>query len=223
MHELFQECQRGNILIGTFRLDKDVRFKRSKAIIKYSTAAVVQKEYVFTAHPPSHTQTHTQPPSLTSPFHFICLFLARGEKVNLISIRLNCGGQHYQFKRPGDLTAPTPRWLITSQLWWAILSPLSLTLVKRQWWKGHWLGATHDKCCPYYWSHWKTGPGNIRLQQANHTLCIPRGQKRLARYKPLFTLQWVIERYSATRLCDVSLTHAFPLFTLTSLVPFLQG
>ena len=76
---------------------------------------------------------------------------------------------------------------------------------------GGWLGATHDKCCPYYWSRWKTGPGNIRLQQANHTLCIPRGQKRLARYKPLFTLQRVIEKYSRARLvCDVSLNRIFP-------------
>ena len=147
MCELFQECRRGNILIGTLRLDKDVRFKRSEVIIKYTNGRCCSKNiYIYCS--PSHTHTHphthsqTQPPALAFPFHFICLFLARGEKENLISIRLNCGGQHYQFKRPGDLTAPTPRWLITSQLWWAILFPLSLTLVKRRrWWWWWWWGA----------------------------------------------------------------------------------
>lgn len=116
--ELFQECRRGNVLIGTLRLDKDVRFKRSKAIIKYTTGRCCSKN-IFAASPdPNHT-----------PFLFFPLYLAlscQRWKENLISIRLNCGGQHYQFKRPGDLTASTPWWLITSQLWWAPLSPLSL-------------------------------------------------------------------------------------------------
>lgn len=77
-------------------------------------ATVVQK-YICCL-PPS-------PPFLL--FFFSTLsFSCQRWKENLISIRLNCGGQHYQFKRPGDLTAPTPWWLITSQLWWALLSPL---------------------------------------------------------------------------------------------------
>lgn len=163
MRELFQECRRGNILIGTLRLDKDVGFKRSKVIIKYTTACCCSKKYIYSStHPPS-THTHKSHTHAISHFSFP-LYLSpscQRWKENLISIRLNCGGQHYQFKRPGDLTAPTPPWLITSQLWWAILAPLSLTLVRRRWW--WWLGAMHDKCGPYYWSHWKRGPVNIRL------------------------------------------------------------
>lgn len=165
---------------GTLRLDKDVRFKRSKVIIKYTTGRCCWKKniYCFThqTHSHSHTRKHTHLPTISQfSFPLYLSLSCQRWKENLISIRLNCGGQHYQFKRPGDLTAPTPRWLITSQPWWAILSSLSFTLVKRRWW----LGATHDKCCPYYWSHWKRGPGNIRLQPANHTLSIPEGQKIL--------------------------------------------
>lgn len=120
MCELFQECRRGNVLIGTLRLDKDVRFKRSKVIIKYTTGRCCSKD-IFAASPPQVPHEPRFPP------YFIWFFLARGgKKENLISIRLNCAGQHYQFKRPGDLTVPTPWWLITSQLWWALLSPLSL-------------------------------------------------------------------------------------------------
>lgn len=52
MCELFQECRRGNVLIGTLRLDKDVRFKRSKAIIKYTTGSCCSKN-IFAATPPS--------------------------------------------------------------------------------------------------------------------------------------------------------------------------
>lgn len=52
MCELFQECRRGNILIGTLRLDKDVRFKRSKAIIKYTTGHCCSKN-LFCASPPT--------------------------------------------------------------------------------------------------------------------------------------------------------------------------
>ena len=52
MCELFQECRRGNILIGTLRLDKDVRFKRSKAIIKYTTGHCCSKN-IFCASPPN--------------------------------------------------------------------------------------------------------------------------------------------------------------------------
>lgn len=69
MCKLFQECRRGNILIGTLRLDKDVRFKRSKAIIKYTTGHCCSKIYLLLA-----------PLSLFRFLHFICLFLARGEK-----------------------------------------------------------------------------------------------------------------------------------------------
>ena len=46
MCELFQECRRGNVLIETLRLDKDVRFKRSKAIIKYTTGSCCSKKYI---------------------------------------------------------------------------------------------------------------------------------------------------------------------------------
>lgn len=94
MCELFQECLRGNVLIGTLRLDKDVRFKRCKAIIKYTTGHCCSKNYIY-CYP---------------HFFFFTLFVffLPEVKKNLISISLNCGGQHYQFKRPGDLTAPTP-------------------------------------------------------------------------------------------------------------------
>lgn len=51
MCELFQECRRGNVLIWTLRLDKDVRFKRSKAIIKYITGRCCSKN-IFAASPP---------------------------------------------------------------------------------------------------------------------------------------------------------------------------
>lgn len=143
MCELFQECRRGNVLIGTLRLDKNVRFKRSKAIIKYTTGRCCSKN-IFAA----------LPPLLFSIFlpHFMSLSCQRW-KENLISIRLNCGGQRYQFKRPGDLTAPTPWWLITSQQWWALLSPLLLSELLQ--WRYWWLEATHDKCSPYYWSLWE--------------------------------------------------------------------
>lgn len=145
MCELFQECLRGNVLIGTLRLDKDVRFKRSKVIIKYTTGRCCSKN-IFAASSP------------WSPFLFFLfpLYLSlscQRWKENLISIRLNCGGQHYQFKRPGDLTAPTPWWLITSQQWWALLSPFFACMLLYYWW--WWLEATHDKCCPYYWSLWE--------------------------------------------------------------------
>lgn len=64
MWELFQECRRGNVLIGTLRLDKDVSFKRSKLIIKYTSSRCCSKD-IFAAStsrspafpPPSPTQT----------------------------------------------------------------------------------------------------------------------------------------------------------------------
>lgn len=127
MRELFQECRRGNILIGTLRLDKDVRFKSSKVIIKYTTGRCCWKIYIYCFTPPHPKHTHTHTVSHFSFPLYLSLSCQRW-KENLISIRLNCGGQHYQFKRPGDLTAPTPWWLITSQLRWAILSPLSFAL-----------------------------------------------------------------------------------------------
>lgn len=68
MFGLFQECRRGNILIGTLRLDKDVGF--SKPIIKYTTGRCCSKN-IFTA---------STPPPLASFSQFIFLFLARGEK-----------------------------------------------------------------------------------------------------------------------------------------------
>lgn len=112
----FRNAGEKKILIGTFRLDKDVRFKRSKAIIKYTTGHCCSKIYLLLA-----------PLPFVLLFSFSTLsFSCQRWKENLISIRLNCGGQHYQFKRPGDLTAPTPWWLITSQLRWAFHSPLSL-------------------------------------------------------------------------------------------------
>lgn len=86
MCELFQECLRGNVLIGTLRLDKDVRFKRSKAIIKYTTGRCCSKNIFALARcPPPHPAPHsptTTPPNLFffSFSHFIWLFLARGEK-----------------------------------------------------------------------------------------------------------------------------------------------
>lgn len=151
--KLFQECLGGNILIRTLRCDKDVRFKRSKAIITNSTGHCCSKIYFLLACSLTHTHKHTR----TLYLSFSC----QRWKENLISIRLNCGGQHYQFKRPGDLTAPTPWWLITSRLWWALHSPLSPSLsllpapaaavVMWCWW----LQATHDKCCPYYRSQWE--------------------------------------------------------------------
>lgn len=67
--ELFQECWRGNVLIGTLRFDKNVRFKRSKAIIRYITGRCCSKKYICS--PRSF--------SIFLP-HFMCLFLARGEK-----------------------------------------------------------------------------------------------------------------------------------------------
>lgn len=70
MCELFQECLRGNVLIRTLGCDKDVRFKRSKAIIKYTTGRCCSNIYIFC------------PPHFFFFFslHFIWLFLARGEK-----------------------------------------------------------------------------------------------------------------------------------------------
>lgn len=145
MCELFQECRRGNVLIGTLRLDKDIRFKRSKAIIKYTTGRCCSKN-IFAASPP-------QPPLLFS--FFSTLF----------------GSFLPEVKRKSHLHQ--------AKLWWAALSvqktwgfdsshsmvinyfstvvgpslpSLSLCLLLQWCW---WLEATHDKCCPYYWSHWE--------------------------------------------------------------------
>ena len=61
----------GNILIGTLRLDKDVRFKRSKAIIKYTTGSCFSI-YIY-------IYIYSLNTSFFFFFHFICLFLAIGE------------------------------------------------------------------------------------------------------------------------------------------------
>lgn len=103
---------------GHLDLIRTSGLRGAKQSLSTPPAAVVQKIYLL---------PHQTPP--THRFLFFPLYLAlscQRWKENLISIRLNCGGQHYQFKRPGDLTASTPRWLITSQQWWAPLSPLSL-------------------------------------------------------------------------------------------------
>lgn len=72
MCELFQECLRGNVLIGTLRLDKDVRFKRSKAIIKYTTGRCCSKN-IFAALPLCNPTSHPTPffPSSFSPLYLV--------------------------------------------------------------------------------------------------------------------------------------------------------
>lgn len=75
MCELFQECLRGNVLIGTLRLDKDVRFKRSKAIIKYTTGRCCSKNIFALAGCPPPPPTPQPPPIRTfSSFPFLTLF-----------------------------------------------------------------------------------------------------------------------------------------------------
>lgn len=174
----------GNILIGTLRLDKDVRFRRSKAIIKYTTGSCFSIYiYIFTA---------SVPPSSFFPL-YLSLSCHRWNE-NLISIRLNCGGQHYQFKRPGDLTAPTPWWLITSQLWWALLSPLSFGCCSGGGWRLHMISAALITGL--------TGK-RPRLHQGiasqSHTLRL-MGLGKLARYMPFV---YSLVCYRKVQLCQL--------------------
>lgn len=75
MWELFQECRRGNVLIGTLRLDKDVSFKRSKLIIKYTSSRCCSKD-IFAA---STSRSPTKPPPAPSRLYFL-FFLPEVEK-----------------------------------------------------------------------------------------------------------------------------------------------
>lgn len=147
MCELFQECRRGNVLIGTLRLDKDVRFKRSKVIIKYTTGRCCSKKYICCLTPPPHP-----PPYLH--FFFSTLF----------------GSFLPEVKRKSHLHQAKLCWAALSvQKTWGFDSSHSMVInyfstvvgpslpsfsLPLYWW-WWWLEATHDKCCPYYWSHWE--------------------------------------------------------------------
>lgn len=115
--------------LGHLDLIRTSGLRGARQSLSTPLAVVVQKIYLLWLAAPLHPPLpnhHPSEPFLLFLFSLYLVLSSQRWKENLISIRLNCGGQHYQFKRPEDLTAPTPWWLITSQQWWVLLFPCVL-------------------------------------------------------------------------------------------------
>lgn len=174
-------------MIGTLRLDKDVSFKRSKLIIKYTRSRCCWKD-IFAA---STSRSPTTPPTLTLFSSFLPEVEKRGRKSHLhqaklcwaaLSVEKTWGFDsshsmviNYFSTVVGLLFSPFlsfPILLSSLLLSSPILLPSSPHLSSvccdgggggggAAWW----LEATHDKCCPYYWSHWEKTQAAVGQRQ----------------------------------------------------------